>query len=347
MVCLDLRLREVLLAVAVASASAGCVDAYGGSHVTVDFSPDVLVPSGTSSADANVPAGAYFALYGNDEILDEDGVVVENYAFEITRLDIHPLIDQASPCFIELEDTEFPGLHVTQFGDALAKSICDRLGEAADCFDDPFDPPSGATENDITDVLDAQARMSHLNSYQNMVKVVSSFSDFTYPAQAADCSASGSQIPPPDCTDASSNEQRLRVCREFWADNPDFYEGSDKVFSLPLNGQYRGLVDGSNPVNGAPLGGATMFVDDAVRGFDSYSFNYQFHDFDGDGAPDYPPNFLDTHDESDIGYVWLDGRPETEAPRGVVKVHLFTPINPDIFANLAIFANLGEDDVTF
>jgi hypothetical protein len=347
MVRLDLRLREALLTVAVVSASAGCVDAYGGSHITVDFSPDVLVPSGGSSAGADVPAGAYFALYGNDEVVDDNGVVVENYAFEITRLDIHPLIDLASPCFIELEDTQFPGLHVTQFGAAFKKSICDRLSEAADCFDDPFDPPSGATENDITDVLGANARMNHLASYQSGLKVVSTFSDFVYPAQAADCSASGSQIPPPDCVDDASNEQRLRVCREFWADNPDFYEGSDKVFSLPLNGTYLGLVDGSNPVNGAPIGGATVFVDSAVRGFDSYSFNYQFHDFDGDGSPDYPATFLDTHEESNIGYVWLQGRPDNADARGVIKLFLFTPFDPDVFAQVAIFANLGEDDVTF
>jgi len=356
MVCFQLRLREALLAVALAAGAAVCVDAYGGSDLQIDFSSAVVVPTGdvgdpigpngTVGEAAHVPADTYFTFYGIDDVTDDTGVVVRTDAFEFSSFEVRPVIDTGSPCFVELEDAQFPGLHATQVANKLKEVICDRLGLDSTCMDDPFNPPSGATDNDVTDVLDANSRMSKQPSYQSVVKAITSPSAFEYPSPTADCNFTGDQIPNASCTDDASNAQRLRVCKDLWASHPDYYEGSDKVFTLPLAGTWYGMVEGANPINGGPIGGSSQFVDSSGSGFDHFTMNWQFRDHDGDGEPDYPASWLTGHDPSNIGYVYMAGDPESKT-RGVINSRLSSAFDANVTADVAIFANLGEDDTSF
>ena len=80
------------------------------------------------------------------------------------------------------------------------------------------------------------------------IKAVTSASASVYPAVAADCSdASG--IPTPQCTDEVSNQRRLAACQSAWAKDANYYEGTDRVLTSPLNGIAHGNVDGVNPVS--------------------------------------------------------------------------------------------------
>jgi hypothetical protein len=342
---LQSRLRVALVAAALLAAG-GCVESYGGSDLQIDFGGSVEVPSGTTADGTDVPADTYFTFYATDEIEDEDGNVVSNAVFAVQAFEIKPVVNQSSPCFIDLDDAEFPGLHVTQFALRKRQKICDRLGLDEHCIDDPFAAPSGATDGDVSDVLGADIRMDHLPLYQSALKAVATFSNFQYPAALADCDFTGDQLPSPSCIDDASNAQRLRVCQALWADNLDLYEGSDKVFTLPLNGQLRGLVSGNNPVNGGPVGGSQFLVDSTLVDFESYSINWQWKDHDGDGDPDYPADFLVDHEPSDIGYQFMTGRPESRT-RGVINSRMTNPFDPNVAAEVAIFADIGEDDLHF
>jgi hypothetical protein len=57
------------------------------------------------------------------------------------------VIDTGSPCFIEVEDARFPGLHVTMLADKLAEVTG---------IDDPRNPAPGDDPGDVSDGLDAQ-----------------------------------------------------------------------------------------------------------------------------------------------------------------------------------------------
>lgn len=345
-----------------AGASAGCVESFGGSNLQIDFSEATPVSGGNSADGLQAPADSFFSFYAVQHIEDDDGNVTQSYLFEVNRFEIRPVINTASPCFIELEDAAYPGLHVTQFASEVREDICDRLGLDRHCFDDPLDPPVGASEGDVTDVLGADIRMDNLGDLQSQVKAVSTFSDFEYPAAQPDCNATGDQIPAPDCTDDVSNAQRLAACRALWASGPDadedgitdIYEGSDKVFTLPLNGKLYGMVEGPNPINSGFVGGATIFVDEVLSDFDAFTVHWQFKDLDGDGEPDYPADFFDDvdgdgepdHVESATGYPFMTGEPESRT-RGVINARLTTPFSTAAFAEVAIFSDLSDDDVHF
>jgi len=353
---------KLLAVAALTAASAGCVESFDGSNLQIDFSEATPIPGGTDPDGLQPPANTFLSFYAVQHIEDEDGVITQSYLFEAQRLEIRPVIDTSSPCFIELEDAAFPGLHVTQFAEEVREDICDRLGLPRDCFDDPLDPPVGASEGDVTDVLGADIRMENLGDLQGQVKAVTTFSDFAYPAPEADCNATGDQLPAITCTDDASNAQRLAVCQALWATGPnedgddltDIYEGSDKVFTLPLSGKLFGMVEGPNPINAGFVGGATIFVDEVLDGFDAYTLHWQFKDLDGDGDPDYPDDFFDDvdgdgepdHVESATGYPFLTGAPEART-RGVINARLTTPFSSAVFAEVAIFADLAVDDVHF
>ena len=350
-------LATACLAVALAS-SAGCVDSFGGSNLQLDFSGSTPLPGGNNPDGPRPPADTYLAFYAVDNVykLDASGkpmldgaghkIVDHAHLYEVSRFEIKPVIDQTSPCFIEDEHSQFPGLHVTQFATKLKESICTRLGLPATCFDNPFTPPSGATSGDVTDVLDANRRMSNLNSLENTVEAVTSYSVFTYPAAQTSCAFTGDQLPAPSCTDDASNAQRLRVCRQLWASDSNFYEGSDKVFTLPLSGHLWGIVEGHNPINGGLLGGSSQFVDMVLSGFNGFAINWQYKDHNGDGQPDYPPNFTPAHQKSDVGYPFVVGEPEPRT-RGVISAHLVSPYDPSIVVDMSAFAGLADDNVHF
>jgi len=356
-------LRASLVLVTGLSGASGCVDSFSGSNLQLDFSQPTLTAGGTDYDGVRAPADTYFTFYAVDHVYrDEDGDGVPDvdavgdpipevsYHFEIQRFEIRSVIDQTSPCFIEDTGARFPGLHATQVATKLRGVICERLGQGEDCFDNPFEPPPGATDGDVTDVLDADVRLEQLDIKQGAIKVVSSYSTFEYPEVAGGCGAGGDEIPPPECIGDADNEQRLRVCHQLWDDansaDEEFYEGSDKVFTKPLNGQMYGMVEGLNPINNGFLGGATLFVDENLVDADAFTISWQFKDHDGDGEPDYPADFLTDHDESDTGYVFMTGRPEHRV-RGVINAHLTNPLSATTFVEVAIFADLGDDGLHF
>jgi hypothetical protein len=342
--------RALLAGLAVASlAHTGCVDTFAGSNLQFDFAEPTPAAGGTDPDGAQPPDDTYLTFYALDHeyVLDGDGLpatdadgdplILSTAVFEVQRFELVPVIRRASPCLIDIEEHRFPGLHATQY----AVKMREATG-----ITDPFDPPNGASEGDISDVLDADRRITQLADLEGTVKAVVGTAAFRYPDAQPDCNATGDEIPAPDCIDDESNAQRLRACRSYWAANPLFYEGSDRVFSLPLNGAFYGLVEGTNPINGGPLGGASLFVDENLAEKDSFTINWQFKDYDGDGDPDYPAGFLDTHEASATGYTFMSGLPEHRT-RGVINAQLVSPFNSAIFVDVGIFPNLGEDDVQF
>jgi hypothetical protein len=86
-----------------------------------------------------------------------------------------------------------------------------------------------------------------------------------------------------------------------------------------------------NPVNMAPVGGAQFFIDEVLDGFDGFAIYQQM-----DGAP-----------ASEPGTQILVGGKGTMETRGVTKVHMTNPTNQNLFADMAIFSDLGQDNVSF
>ena len=82
------------------------------------------------------------------------------------------------------------------------------------------------------------------------------------------------------------------------------------------------------PITGAPVGGAQMFVPNALVDIDAYAIYFQADGMDDPGTQLY------------------FGRP-TMPTRGVFHVDLLSPINPMLRAEMAVFADLGQDDVSF
>jgi hypothetical protein len=157
---------------------------------------------------------------------------------------------------------------------------------------------------------------------------VTSASTAAYPAVSSGCTGPAEQIPAPTCTDEASNQLRLRLCKTAWEADDQLFEGTDRVLTDPLNGTTHGMVLGANPLNMAPVGGAGFYVDDALVNIDAYAIYVQMDGVDGPGMQ-----------------VFF-GRP-TMVTRGVSHVHLTSPLSPMLTSEMAVFADLGEDDVHF
>lgn len=298
---------------------AGCVDGFAGSNVQIDLSPatPVQVASGVTPGPTQLPADTHYRLYAIHESDEADRL------FEVQRFQVRRIVDLQSPCFIDAgEHVPFPGLHVTQF----RAKVAEVTG-----ITDVSNPPPGASVEQVTDAATADQRMRNIAALggQMGIKVVTPWSTASYPAADADCNGSG--LPPPSCIDDAANARRLATCQQIWRDNPDLFEGTDRVLTAPLNGTTLGFVVGLNPINLAPVGGAQFFVEEALFGTDEYVIYIHEDDDDTDGEP---------------GTLFLHGRPEL-ATRGVHHVHLTSPTSPMISADMAVFENLGEDDVHF
>ena len=306
-------------------ALAGCVDELRGSNVQFDFSPNMPVQASAyrTPGALELPSNVHFTLYAFSET-DDNGNVIGRL-FELQRFEVEHIVDLDSPCYIDKgEHAAFPGLHVSQFA-ALMKA---KTGIA-----DVANPPPGASQQDQIEVATAIQRQANvaLLAGDDGPKVITSWTTFAYPPLAADC-ADTSGIPPPTCTDDASNQRRLEMCQAAWDDKQNdhlYYEGTDLVLTDPLDGITYGFVDGMNPINLAPIGGAQLFVDEDLAGFAGFAVYWQ-----RDDAP-----------ASDIGTQLLFGRP-TQPTRGVIHVHM-TSLVSSVTAELAIFANLEDDDVHF
>jgi hypothetical protein len=307
--------RRAVVVLALASAS-GCVDGFRGSNVQLDLAPTTpaQAPPGAVPRANQLPSNAHYTLYAIDTADDRDRL------FAIDRFEIHPIVDLQSPCFIDVgEHVPHPGLHVSQFGAQVALDTG---------IPDYRNPPEGATEQQKIDAATAAQRMANVTALggDTGIKVVTSASESVYPAVAADCSSDG--IPPAMCVDTEANARRLAACRAAWAADRDLWEGTDRVLTAPLAGTTRGMVDGMNPVNLAPVGGAQFFVDEDLTGMDAFALYWQLDGMDGPGT------------------LLLYGRPTTPT-RGVMHVEMSSTSSPSLSADLAIFADLGEDGVHF
>ena len=98
------------------------------------------------------------------------------------------------------------------------------------------------------------------------------------------------------------------------------------MLTAPLAGTEFGLV-----VNNTlqPIGSSQFFVDAALEDIEEYAIYVQ----------------TDGQDAAGPGTLVLTGRP-TRPTRGVRHVHLTSP-DSNLTAEMAIFADLGEDDVQF
>jgi hypothetical protein len=306
----------------IALAVAGCVDGFRGSNVQLDL-PQALPPQpralGAPVA-TDLPANTHYRIYAIEQSASADRL------FELAQFEIHRIVDISSPCFIDVgEHVPYPGLHVTSF----VKRIAAETGIV-----DPANPPPTATEAQKILLASAIERLAVITQAlgvdATVVKAVTSASVGGYPAVAASCTGPADQLPPASCLDDASNQRRLAVCQATWRADPDLFEGTDRVLTLPLNGVTRGFVDvpANNPFRVPPIGGAQFLVPQALDDIDAYAIYSQV---DGTTTP---------------GVQVLFGRP-TMPTRGVTRVHLVSPSNPAITAEMAIFADLGQDDVQF
>jgi hypothetical protein len=297
---------------------AGCIDGFGGSNVQIDLGPATppQAPASRAPQGRELPSNGHFRLYAIQEAEDTDAL------FELQRFEIHKLVDPTSPCFIDAgPNVPFPGLHVSQF----ERKMSERTG-----ITDVANPPAGATMEQQIEQATAVQRMRNVAALAGDagLKAVTSASPGAYPA--VDVSCDGAGLPPPTCIDDAANARRLQICRATWAGDPALFEGTDRVLTSPLNGTTFGFVIGVNPVTPVPVGGAQFVVDSALEGIDEYAI------------------FFQTDDAADLGTLFLSGRPVSGATRGVTHVHLDSPSLPGIVtAELAIFANLDDDDVHF
>lgn len=296
---------RAIVATGVFALVAGCVNNLEGSNVQFDFSPATAVTA----------PGAHLTLYA----FQDDPMV--GRLFQLETFEIHKIADLTSPCFIDVGDhVPHPGLHVSQYATVIGQD---------EGIPDVTNPPANATQQQKIIAATAVQRQANvaLLSGTNGIKAVTSASTSMYGAVAADCS-DPSGIPPPQCTDEVSNQRRLAACQAAWKADPDYYEGTDRVLTAPLNGVAHGNVDGLNPINLSPVGGAQFFIDEVLNGFDGYALYSQM---DGATGP---------------GDLVLFGTP-TMPTRGVLHVHMTNTAVPALFADLAIFSDIGQDDNSF
>ena len=292
----------------------GCVDAFHGSNVQLDLSPATAAQAsqGVMPGATQLPANAHYVLYGIQQDADRERL------FALQTFEVHMLVDLGSPCFIDVgERVPHPGLHVSQYGAKIAEDTG---------IPDFRAPPATATEQQKIDATTAAQRMINITALATGMKVVTSASTSTYGDVAPDCAQPG--IPPATCTDDASNARRLALCQAAWDADPALWEGTDRVLTAPLAGTTFGMVDGVNPVNSAPVGGAQFFVDEDLDHIDAYALYAQ-----PDGGE---------------GTLLLYGlAADATVTRGVRHVSLTSQTQPALSAQLAIFSDLDEDDVHF
>ncbi len=284
-----------------------------------------------------LPSNIHFTLYAFEGGMSSTGEPVGR-TFVVQQFEIHHVVDLASPCFIDVgEHVPFEGLHVSQYQSEIM---------AQNKFTDPTTPPADATEAQKVQVATAVTRQEFVRKLAAAEgpRAITSASVESYETVAANCTDTNG-IPPAMCVDAESNKRRLERCQAAWKADSSFFEGTDRVLTDPLNGTTFGFALGTNPANMAPLGGSAFFVDEVLEDFDGFAIFWQYDDANGDGTPDYPPS-VPQSDRNPYGTMFMIGHPE-KPTRGVIRAHMVNYDNPGINAELAIFANIGEDDVHF
>ncbi|HEY5945733.1 MAG TPA: hypothetical protein VIV40_09590 [Kofleriaceae bacterium] len=316
----------------------GCINEFSGSELQIDFGP--AVPPQASAYRlpfaGELPANIHFTLYAFNESMTPDGMTLGNL-FELQQFEIHRIVDLESPCFIDVgEHVPFPGLHVSQYAAEMAK----KTG-----ITDLANPPASATEDQKIDAATAVQRQRNAEAMAGDTgpKAITSVSPGAYDAVDASCSGNG--IPPPECVEPAENQRRLDKCQTAWNNDRFFFEGTDRVLTAPLNGTTYGMVIGTNPVNMAPIGGSAFFVDESLAEFTGYALYWQYDDVNHDGTPDYPPS-VPAAERTKLGTLYMFGHAE-KPTRGVIRTHLANLVDSTLSADLAVFANIDQDDVHF
>lgn len=355
---LKARLHPTFALVCALLASA-CVDEFDGANIQIDFGPftPAQARAGTGAFPLILPSASHYRLYGVEQTKDSAGMVMSEEYTELQRFEIHRIVETGSPCYIDPESTRYPGIHVTQFEARLKEETG---------ITDISAPPPGASEEDQIDVATSIQRSRNvmlLGRSPNPtttpadpggLKAATSVSLGAYPTPGTVCIENGGDptlIPPPNCSGDASNSVRLQLCQAFWKQDPNFYEGTDRVLTEPLGGQYFGIVIGQSPINGAFLGGTQFFIQDPTIGYDVFAIYQQFDDANGDGTPDPAPSGYPPATDA-RGLRLMIGSPNSQT-RGVTRAvlagnpALFGPLSAGIFAELAIFSDLGSDEVHF
>lgn len=301
-------------------ATSGCVKGFQGSNLELDLLPGAPVQALVQMPPMGreLPAAVHFTLYAIQHEASQDNL------FEVVRFELHHIVDTSSPCYIDVgEHVPYPGIHVSSF---LNRVLQDTQ------IMDPAHPPPTASPQAVELAVSAAARMqaiAAIGATDGGLVAVTSASPSVYPAIASDCGGPPNQIPPPKCFDNASNQLRLQLCQAAWRSDPNLWEGTDRVLTAPLNGVTHGMETLlSAPISMTPVGGAQFFVDNALTNVDAYAIYVQADGMDTPGTQLY------------------FGTP-THVTRGVDHVRLVSPINQAVTADLAIFTDLGEDDVNF
>jgi hypothetical protein len=330
-----------LLPLALLASTPACVDSFKGSNVQIDLSPGapIQVSPGATPQAGEFPANTHYALYAVQNTVDDQGTITGDTLYQLTTFEVHPIVNLSSPCFIDVgEHVPHPGLHVSQFAAQIAKDT-----GISDIANPPPDS-TAAQQIDAATAIQRQMNVAALASASG-IRAITSASAGTYPAVAAKCvvddpGGDPTLIPPPTCTDDESNKQRLTVCEAAWSASgsagPNYFEGTDRILTLPLNGTTYGVVTGRNPINLAPVGGSQFFVPQVLDNVDAFAIYVA-----QDGSDD-----LVLGTPVDPGTLAYYGKPTFDT-RGVAHVHLTSPLSTQLTADMAVFSNLDQDNVHF
>ncbi|MBI4508814.1 MAG: hypothetical protein HY698_04205 [Deltaproteobacteria bacterium] len=280
------------------------------------------------------PARTHYEMY----------VVRDNFAFHLVNFEIVPSLRVEDPCFVEDEEARIPftrnssaaGLHSSKWYDKLLEIYTsDKDGEKG----------ATVTDNEAGALADARRRTENLKKLQDNVQAIVA-TPYVRGGQSGDPRVELAKlvadkvIPAASLTDEASNKERLEQCRAFFKKYPLYYVGTDRLISLPINGIYYGVVDGTDPRNSGFIGGASVDVDVKMPEFDLLMITWQWND----------PN--DKRQEAygkplENGHYYMAGAP-LRRTRGVINVPMANYLFPnDISGEAAIFTELDEDSVHF
>ncbi len=301
-----------------ALSTSGCVDSYHGTWMEFVLGRETHIPGDTPGAiGGRPPSGTHYEFW----------VVTGGRAFYLQSFEVTKQLDPDFPCFIEDAESKFPGLHTTMW---YEKNLEDVLSDG-----NPTEPEG---EQELGQIADAFVREERLFKVSGALKAVVGTDPTVTPAILTALANEVTVAAPITETDAASNARRLAICNAFFAEHPRYYVGQDKVFSLPLNGEFIGMVDGQDPRNSAPVGGAGFAVPVTFEKFDYLWLTWQFNDPQDARIPLYGP--------STYGYHYMSGVPEHRTRR-TINVRMQNEQFPAIGANVAVFPGIDQDNIQF
>jgi len=311
------RIARSLSLAAATLAVVGCVEPFDGSKMEIVMGNTTHIP-GEPGGGGRPPLDTHYEMY----------VLKDNRTFKLVEFEVVFVIDPSDRCFIEDEESLYPGLHATQVPVKVEEDITEGGTHTP-------------TAEEAGDIYLAQKRV-----YEDFVKLtledvgvkslVSHESGLTLAGREMLYDLAG--VPDPLDTSDAVNDARLAACNNVFNAHPLLYVGNDKVFSLPLNGEYFGNAKGRDPRNQAPTGGAKFDIELVLDDFDIMRINWNFND------PADPRAAM--YGESDVGYHYVAGTP-IHRTRGVVNVILTNNFFGSLRGDVSIFTDLAEDDVMF